>query len=50
MESENQVRPIEAKALEIYNNKNELATSMIFQSILDEVLIMILTLTSTKEA
>lgn len=48
--SENQVIPLEDKALVVYKNKNELTTSMIFRAISDEVLLMISTSTSTKEA
>lgn len=48
--SEHQVDIKEAKSLESYNYKNELATSMIFHVVLDEVLLMISNATSAKEA
>ena len=48
--NENLVAPIDEKALEAYNMKNELATSMIFYAISDEVLLMILSLNLVKEA
>jgi len=48
--SKNQVTPTEAKTLEVYNNKNKLATFMIFRVFSNEVLLIILTSTSTKEA
>jgi len=46
--SDNQVTPIEAKELEIHNNKNVLKTSMTFRAASYEVLFMILTSISTK--
>ena len=48
--SENQVAPTNEKALEVYNNKNELAMSMIFRAVSDEVLLMISSSNSAKEA
>ena len=48
--NEDLVTPIDEKALEAYNTKNELATSMIFHAVLDEVLVMISSSNSTKEA
>ena len=48
--NENLVTPTDEKALEIYNSKNELATSMIYRAISDDVLLMISSSTSTKEA
>ena len=48
--NEDLVAPTDEKALEAYNMKNELATSMIFCAISDEVLLMILSSNSTKEA
>jgi len=47
---ENQVAPTSEKELEFYNNKNELATLMIFCTMLDEVLIMISSSKYTKKA
>jgi len=49
MVSENKVAPIKAKELEVYNNKNESITSMIFRAVSDEVLLMISTSKSIKE-
>jgi len=48
--NENIVPPTNEKALEAYNTKNELATSMIFCAISDDVLLMISSSTSAKEA
>jgi len=48
--NENIVPPTNEKALEAYNTKNELATSMIYRAILDYVLLMIFSSTSAKEA
>ena len=48
--NEDLVAPTDEKALEAYNTKNELATSMIFRAVSDEVLLMISSSTSTKEA
>jgi len=48
--NENLVAPTNEKALEAYNIKNELATSMIFCIVLYKVLLMISSLTSAKEA
>ena len=48
--NENLVSPTYEKALEAYNIKNELATSMIFHAVSDDVLLMISFSTSTKEA
>ena len=48
--NEDLVTPTNEKALEIYNLKNELATSMIYHAILDDVLLMISSSTSAKEA
>ena len=48
--NENIVPPINEKALEAYNTKNELATSMIYHAILNYVLLMISSSTSKKEA
>ena len=48
--NENIVPPIDKKALEAYNMKNELATSMIYRAISDDVLLMISSSTSIKEA
>ena len=48
--NENLVPPTNEKALEAYNTKNELATSMIYHAVLDDVLLMISSLTSIKEA
>jgi len=48
--NENLVAPSDEKALEAYNTKNELATSMIFCAILDDVLLMISSSTLVKEA
>ena len=47
--NENLVLPIDEKALEVYNIKNELATSMIFHVVSDDVLLMISSSTSEKE-
>ena len=48
--NEDQVAPTDARELEVYNTKNELATSMIFRAVSDEVLLMISSATSAKEA
>jgi len=48
--NENIVPPTYEKALKAYNMKNELETSMIFYAILDDVLLMIFSSTSAKEA
>ena len=48
--SENQVAPTNEKALEVYNIKNELVMSMIFRAVSDEVLLMISSSNSAKEA
>ena len=48
--NEDLISPTNEKALEAYNMKNELATSMIFRAISDEVLLMISSLNSIKEA
>jgi len=48
--NENQVAPSREKELEVYNTKNDLETSMIFHVVLDEILIMISSTNSTKEA
>lgn len=48
--NEDLVAPTDEKALEAYNMKNELATSMIFRAISDEVLLMILSSNSIKKA
>ena len=48
--NENIVAPTNEKALEAYNTKNELATSKIFRVVLDEVLLMISSSNSIKEA
>ena len=48
--NENIVPPTNEKALEAYNTKDELATSMIYRAVLDDVLLMISSSTSTKEA
>lgn len=47
--TKNQVAPINENALDTYNTKNELATSMIFHGILDEVLLMISSSNFAKE-
>ena len=48
--NENLVSLTDKKALEAYNMKNELATSMIFCAISDEVLLIISSLNLAKEA
>ena len=48
--NEDLVAPTDEKALEAYNTKNDLATSMIFHAISDEVLLMISSSNSAKEA
>lgn len=48
--SEDQVAPMKARALDIYNYKNELATLMILHVVSDEVFLMILNATFVKEA
>ena len=48
--NEDLVAPTDEKALEAYNTKNELATSMIFRAVSDEVLLMISSSNSAKEA
>ena len=48
--NEDIVAPTDEKALEAYNTKNELATSMIFRAVSDEVLLMISSSNSAKEA
>ena len=48
--NEDLVAPTDEKALEAYNTKNELATSMIFHAVSDEVLLMISSSTSVKVA
>lgn len=48
--NENFVAPIDKKALEAFNMKNELATSMIFHAMLDDVFLMISSSTLAKEA
>jgi len=48
--NENQVSPIDEKALEAHNIKNELATSMIFRVLSNEILFMIFSSNSIKEA
>ena len=48
--NENLVPPIDEKALEAYNTKNELATSMIYHAVLDDVLLMISYSNLEKEA
>ena len=48
--NENLIALADEKALEAYNMKNELATSMIFHVVLEEMLLMILSSTSAKEA
>lgn len=50
MVSEDQVAPIEARALKTYNYKNELVTLMIFHIVLDKVLLMISNAIFVKEA
>lgn len=50
MMNENQVTPMEAKELKVHSNKNELVTSMIFRAVPDDIILMIPTSTSTKEA
>jgi len=48
--NENIVPPTNEKAFEAYNTKNELATSMIYRAVLDDVLLIISFSTSMKEA
>ena len=48
--NEDIVAPTDEKALEAYNTKNELATSMIFRVVSNEVLLMISSSNSAKEA
>lgn len=48
--NENLVAHTDERALEVYNIKNELATSMIFHVVSDEVLLIILSSISSKEA
>ena len=48
--NEDLVAPKDEKALEIYNSKNELANSMIYHIVLDDVLLMISSSTLIKEA
>ena len=48
--SKNQVASTNEKALEVYNIKNELVMSMIFRAISDEILLMISSSNSAKEA
>jgi len=48
--NENIVPPTNEKALEAYNKKNELTTSMIYHAVLDDVLLMISSSTLAKEA
>ena len=48
--NENIVPPTNEKALEAYNTKNELETSMLYHAALDYVLLMISSSTSAKEA
>jgi len=48
--NENQVAPSGEKELEAYNTKNDLATSMIFHAVSDEILFMISSSNTTKEA
>ena len=48
--NEDLVAPTDEKALEAYNTKNELTTSMIFRAVSDEVLLMISSSISAKEA
>ena len=48
--NENIVPPTNEKALEAFNTKNELATSMIYRVVSDDVLLMISSSTSIKEA
>jgi len=47
--NENIVPPTNEKALEAFNTKNELATSMIYRVVSDNVLLMISSSTSAKE-
>ena len=48
--NEKLVAPTDEKALEAYNMKNELATSMIYYAVSDDVLLMISSSTLAKEA
>lgn len=48
--NENLIAPTNKKALKDYNIKNELATSIIFCVVLDDVLLLISSSTSKKEA
>ena len=48
--NENIVPPTNEKALEAFNTKNELATFMIYRAVSDDVLLMIFSSTSAKEA
>ena len=48
--NENLIPPTDEKALEAYNTKNELTTSMIYRAVSDDVLLMISSSTSAKEA
>ena len=48
--NEDLVAPTYEKALEIYNSKNELTTSMIYRAVSDDVLLMISSSTSAKKA
>ena len=48
--NENQVAPSSKKELEAYNTKNDLTNFMIFYSILDEILLMISSSNTVKEA
>ena len=48
--NKNLFAPTDEKTLEVYNMKNELTTLMIFHEVLDEVLLMISSSTSAKEA